>query len=139
MIWYTLYAVTTRTVTCDTKDSRSLESRAAAMPCNTEEQCEAAGRLRDDAYCLREFRDIREVQEIEIGTSDGCEGLFVCDADGEVRQQIGLMQFRANEQRSLLRQLNAGGDRPWSFGTRNEVVRWFGTKAGAKRFLSTLA
>lgn len=142
MIWYSLYAVTTRTVTRDTESSRALEAQANAASCaaTTEAQYDVASRLNDDAYAAREFVDIREIQPIELGTSSDHEGLFVRDDDGEVRQETGLMQFRANDQRALIRQLNAaGGDRPWSCGTRNEVVRWFGTEAGAKRLLATLA
>jgi hypothetical protein len=139
MIWHTLYAAIIRTVVYGTDASRALEARADAMPCDTDEQYEAVARLRDDAYGLREFREVREVQEIELGTSNDCEGLFVRDIDGKVRQHIGLMQFRANDHRSLLRQLNtAGGGRPLSCGSRNEVARWFGTEAGARRFLSVI-
>ena len=142
MRWYNLYAVTTRIVTRDTDASRALAAQAAAasLAATTEEQYEVAGCLNDDAYAAREFRDVREIQAIEVGISDDHEGLFVCHQDGEVRQKTGLMQFRANGQCSLLRQLNAaGGDRPWSCGTRNEVIRWFGTQAGANRFLASLA
>lgn len=142
MIWYNLYAVTTRTVTRDTESSRALEAQAnaASRTATTEAQYDAASRLNDDAYAAREFVDIREIQLIELGTSDDHEGLFVRDADGDVRQQTGLMQFRAEDRHSLIRRLNAaGGDRPWSCGTRNEVVRWFGTEPGAKRFFATLA
>lgn len=142
MIWNTLYAVTTRTITRDTNASRDIAAQASAafQSAATEEQYDAAGRLSDDAYAAREFIDVREIQPIEVGTSDDHEGLFVRYSDGEAKQQTGLMQFHANDKRSLIRQLNAArGDRPWSIGTRNEVIRWFGTEAGAKKFLSDIA
>lgn len=135
MIWYTLYAVTARIVSFSTEASRALEIQAAAakQSATTETEYNKACDLWDKALEAREFQEIRAVQVIELGTSNEHEGLFVRHTDGEVSQQIGLMQFRANNQSALLRKLNAG--RPLSVGTTNEVVRWFGTEAGAYFFL----
>ena len=136
MIWNTFYAVTSKTVTRETEEFKRLCDQARNMPVVTDEQYRAYCKIKDAADLALEYKVVLEVREIELGTSDGHEGLFMRSNSGDVKQLTGLSQFYAKSSAQMLRKLNGRND-PMSIGGNagGSVVRWFGTKSGAEKFL----